>query len=256
MFNALRPGHTPCSHPAQDAGGAAAVDPDDPYAHCLSSGLPSSSASPAWPTPTAVGPPDPTASPGFATPACADGASAGFAGVTPGSGGPHAPFATRETAGECLAFLQASLEAAGVAARLPDAPAAAADPHAALAAALTAVYELLRLLQRSNEQRERQDALIGKLRVEARTADRAAQRMAGASEQQGQEAAGLKIKVRPRARGGSLRSCGNTQPAVGPAPRQTRPPLQQHGAEAGGQHEPLFAACLPRPSPEHSTAAP
>jgi hypothetical protein len=108
----------------------------------------------------------------------------------------HAPFATAETVGDCLAFLQTSLEPLGVKTWLPDAAAAAADPPAALAAALSAAYELLRLLQRAADQRERQEELLSRLRVEARTADRAAQRIQGQSEHQGQEAAGLKIKVR------------------------------------------------------------
>jgi hypothetical protein len=210
------------STPKQDSG-AGLVEGDDPYARrppdaggatpCSGAAAPSGGAS--WVTPeaaaAAAAAATPASSSGYATPACA--AASGAAGATPGSTatggrGGGEPFATRETAGECLAFLQAALDTAGVRARLPPPDAAASDPAGALADTLCAAYELLRLLQRSNEQRERQDALIAKLRVDARTADRAAQRLAGASEQQGQEAAGLKIKVGdgggPGAQGRSL----------------------------------------------------
>ncbi|GBF95059.1 hypothetical protein Rsub_07560 [Raphidocelis subcapitata] len=186
---------------------------DDPYARRLGAGPACSSGSAGAAAPWAATPAGPAVQPaaagaGPASPLPPPSAGAatpphafdpGMA-ATPQSGAAAAagrgPFATAATVGDCLAFLQPALDEAGVVARLPDAAAAAAEPAAALAAALSAAYELLRLLQRSNEQRERQDEALARLRVEARTADRAAARMQGQSESQGQEAAGLKIKLR------------------------------------------------------------
>lgn len=134
------------------------------------------------------------AAPSYATPGNTGAAAATIGTAHPSTQQP--PFATPSTVGECLAFLQPGLEAAGVTARLPDWTAAGADPNAAMASVLNAAYELLRLLQRSGEQRKRQDELLDRLRAEARTADRAAQQLRGQSEQREQEAASLKIKLR------------------------------------------------------------
>lgn len=105
------------------------------------------------------------------------------------------PFAMPSNINECVAFLRPSLDALGMRVRLPDVGTAAADPGKALAAALNATYELMQLVQRSQQQRKQQEELVDKLRSEAKAAEKAAQALRGQSDQREQEVAGLKIKV-------------------------------------------------------------